>query len=900
MRTAILTALLAASLHAAVTADPPGCANSAGTISVHPCTVTLTVAGAVSDSTENTELNNAWRSGERGDTIKHTAGHVWRITSDSNYPTINKDPAGASGCLTLTTTEVAKLPADGTQITRAYIPVVPIIEGQHSVPVFAIGGSNVCVRGINVRVASNATQEHTGGLILVGSNQSAFTSATVFKEAGHYPLTTLTATPTIDGSNKTIAVVDGTAVTAGQKVIVGTAYNGVQQVFTVDSTTANSITFVEVISASLTSGMRVTKLIDDGAKQPTNITLQHIIIDNPNFKPFRCGINLAAQTATVKDSHIEFAFSIGNTDTQGICGVNGPGPFTITNNTVLNTSENIMFGGSTPSWDGQPNSYTLRYNRLAKYRERDYISAYRTSETVWKGLFTYGSDQGYAGGYFVALNTGTSCATEPAWDRTTASFTSGSVTTDCGNVQWRYMGNVRQIPKNLLEMKSGQNGVIEYNGFQGWWLMLAINTNQRSAINIKAENQPQNQSTGWPTNYNARTTAVAVRNNHVEIDEGSVAQFVGGTAGAPAAFGGHTFQGNLAEIGTPNDLTLYVNLTAGTTQWSDPTFNFIGNTFYSPNSSSATNAYNVHSESSAAFIGTGVLKGNIFPKQNSSTHKLGGTGDTATDFEYLYGCNPCTSSQIERNVTMGANTANYPANGAWNGCPSGAACPQDWDNTQGSVALFRNRTQRDFRVKHGHTFARGTYNGADVGADPSQVPDIRGLSVSTTDRTVLFQYSVTPVIRTIPCVVEVSTEPDFTAYAGELSTANIWTYYQQDSDAHDKWPRSSGMIRRTVAIGHTANLTAATTYYYRLSCGGWSRRGSFVTAAAKTSTTTLSVSRASLAAATWGYAYSRATDSITDSAAMSCASNTCTATATRGRLVYWRAGSGPVQAVQVQ
>jgi hypothetical protein len=233
-------------------------------------------------------------------------------------------------------------------------------------------------------------------------------------------------------------------------------------------------------------------------------------------------------------------------------------------------------------------------------------------------------------------------------------------------------------------------------------------------------------------------------------------------------------------------------------------------------------------------------------------------------------------------------------------------------STFGGVPLLRS-WPNDPRISAGHTWARNTFDsGSDIGADPSLVPMIKNLHVTATDRLALFRYMVTPVISEVPCVVEVHDSPDMegnwtdvggtvhtsTGYAGELSA--ISTHYGKDSDAHDMNPRSPGKIRRSIVIGHTVNLTAETTYYYRLHCGGDMESGSFTTAAEKTSTTTLSVSRASLAAATWGYAYSRATDEITDDAAMSCASNTCTATATKGRVVYWRSGSGPVQTVAVQ
>src|SRR4029077_15421303 len=39
----------------------------------------------------------------------------------------------------------------------------------------------------------------------------------------------------------------------------------------------------------------------------------------------------------------------GGGDSPGICGWNGPGPFTVTNNYVEAAAENILFGGADPA-----------------------------------------------------------------------------------------------------------------------------------------------------------------------------------------------------------------------------------------------------------------------------------------------------------------------------------------------------------------------------------------------------------------------------------------------------------------------------------------------------------------------------------------------------------------------
>jgi hypothetical protein len=190
-------------------------------------------------------------------------------------------------------------------------------------------------------------------------------------------------------------------------------------------------------------------------------------------------------------------------------------------------------------------------------------------------------------------------------------------------------------------------------------------------------------------------------------------------------------------------------------------------------------------------------------------------------------------------------------------------------------------------------------DGSHIGADMAQVPEIRNLTVTASDRTVLFRYTLTPVIQDTPCVVEVATSPDFdspwmgvaNAYVGELASASIGTHYGKDADSHDRYVRR--WLTRMIAIGVDNNLSANTLYFYRLHCGGDVRRGNFTTSATLAGTTTFSTQGS---AGTWGYSYSRATDTISGGGAMTHSSGTLTATVDRGRVIYWRRGTGPVSA----
>src|SRR6185369_1567191 len=67
---------------------------------------------------------------------------------------------------------------------------------------------------------------------------------------------------------------------------------------------------------------------------------------------------------------------------QAIAGWNGPGPFTITNNYLEGSSENVLFGGADPSIPNLvPSDIVLRGNLIAKPQ------AWRTERWQVKNLF---------------------------------------------------------------------------------------------------------------------------------------------------------------------------------------------------------------------------------------------------------------------------------------------------------------------------------------------------------------------------------------------------------------------------------------------------------------------------------------------------------------------------------
>jgi hypothetical protein len=84
------------------------------------------------------------------------------------------------------------------------------------------------------------------------------------------------------------------------------------------------------------------------AQIPHDIVVDRLYIHGDAEKGQKRGIALNSASTTVTGSYISDIKVVGQ-DSQAICGWNGPGPFTITNNYLEAAGENLMFGGSDPS-----------------------------------------------------------------------------------------------------------------------------------------------------------------------------------------------------------------------------------------------------------------------------------------------------------------------------------------------------------------------------------------------------------------------------------------------------------------------------------------------------------------------------------------------------------------------
>ena len=99
---------------------------------------------------------------------------------------------------------------------------------------------------------------------------------------------------------------------------------------------------------------------------PHDLVVDRLYIHGDANNGQKRGIALNSATTTITGSYIADIKQVGQ-DSQAICGWNGPGPFTITNNYLEAAGENILFGGSDPFIANlTPADITIAGNLVAK------------------------------------------------------------------------------------------------------------------------------------------------------------------------------------------------------------------------------------------------------------------------------------------------------------------------------------------------------------------------------------------------------------------------------------------------------------------------------------------------------------------------------------------------------
>ena len=102
------------------------------------------------------------------------------------------------------------------------------------------------------------------------------------------------------------------------------------------------------------------------AHVPHSIDLDRLYIHGDPLMGQKRGIALNGAGVTIRNSYISDIKAIGM-DTQAIGGWNGPGPFTIENNYLEASGENILLGGADPAITGLVSEdVTVRYNHVTR------------------------------------------------------------------------------------------------------------------------------------------------------------------------------------------------------------------------------------------------------------------------------------------------------------------------------------------------------------------------------------------------------------------------------------------------------------------------------------------------------------------------------------------------------
>jgi len=104
----------------------------------------------------------------------------------------------------------------------------------------------------------------------------------------------------------------------------------------------------------------------DPSQLPHDIIIDRCYVHADPVKGARRGVSLNGNSMAVIDSYVSDFKEVGS-DSQGVFGFNGFGPFKIVNNYIEAASENILFGGAAPRIAGLvPSDIEIRHNLFSK------------------------------------------------------------------------------------------------------------------------------------------------------------------------------------------------------------------------------------------------------------------------------------------------------------------------------------------------------------------------------------------------------------------------------------------------------------------------------------------------------------------------------------------------------
>ena len=981
MRILILS-LLAASAFGAVAVSPSGCATTGagalgGTISVHPCTVTVTFAGTSATANEITEIQNVFDSAHRGDTLITPAKDI--SSCSLNMEGTNMGGPADQYFVWKSEHYDAKFPTDDTMVTMAYRPIMTrvsctLTSGERE---FRIRGrlsrtQPEVVDGFKIQgiafihgYTTNLTNTRSGSLE-IGESATEFATITkaAMSSADNINYTPVEAdlqsflydvtTPVTSTTGGVVTATADTEFLVGDTVYLsGTsnpAHNGVWVVATEPSSssfTASGLTGdstggtvrdkretvyrndVAVDPSEYTWTpwySRVTFLVAQNPgdvitisgtsfdatlpeHQPTRIIIKHCIFDGESDLDKRNisrMLTIHGNDVQVIGSHFEGSGAISG-DTQSILGANGYGPHSIINNYVGGGAENYMNGGSTASL-GPYYTRGLIYRYNYNVQEEWYNFQARANSTWYRKGMVIKQDSSNDIAY-LSENTGVSGSSTPTWNTTT-----GATTVD-GTVTWRRLGTGRhhRVVKNLMEFKQMSDALVEYNYFHRNW-----SADQACMLVFKTENQHAGYSPFLKSINNT------IRYNI--LDDGycavaAVINEVGGDAFGPFYIYGNVWRNmsherrwtpyssandafrcglrNMQFGGNSPVTSYFYNNTMDA--WSNP----------SDSTCSATGHYAQGSDggSSGNNSANFIFRNNILTRTGRTGLRPGFWGADGSETEgsvYIRkrmqgesvgsSATPVPADRWTKNIHSGAPADIYP------GTATGDTGNTNYNTARDSIG-FRGASVGNFRLKSSSSFFRDGTDGLPLGADWSEIPEMLNFTVQATDREATFTWNMSAAISdnklaanglTAACAATVGAR-DLLSFVSDLDPNTYTLPHVDTNDIHIR--RGS---YRMIRVGSRVALTPSTEYGYRIQCPGYAKEGTFTTAATLAGTGTLSVRNPAATTMTWGYTYSRTTDTISGGGAGSCSSGTCTATVNKGVAIYYRINSGRVQFTYVQ
>jgi len=935
IRLALFFVAAALSLQAA-----PVC--SSGTWSGTTCTggsrpITYTFSGGTAT---NAEIQAVITDSQLGDFI-HTPPTQITITSTLLF----KKKSG-SGVLTFRTSEYAKLPPNDTRVTPAYLPLMTRFMRTTSLPIMAFQGGwqvaeDIKIEGIQFKTDPTASKVSVFGAPLVnigpasGGNASAFAGCTnKIAPDTTYTDTFLTSAALIGATSLAVTAGTTTGASPGDILYVSSSTGTARvECVEIDNISGDTINLVDALTVDHNSADYVRVIAGKPEHLPDDIEIRHCIFDNESGQiRNRRYIQMGARRAVIADNIMDRPMDYGLSDFQQLHSSSGYGPHIVTNNWLCGAGEQIMYGGSYPPWDTELQSLDAQYNYFCYIEERDRLGLWPgPGATVHKGKFVYNATYDW----FVATNSGITTDTLPgdsfwnvAVEGTTAAETGSCATAGPGGsnacITWRRTGaSSRPATKNLFEIKSGRNQHLNRNVFDGWWEALAYNTNQQYALQIKAVSLNVTSSVAcdsstipYPACYEGKSDGFQLTNSVLRFQTGGAIALTSYTAGSGTHWGNILIDNVLITRTAPTLRLMAFGAMLNEVQdspglhWEPNSFTIRNITAVNTTAAATTLSWSEHFPNSAT-PGPNYIFGNIFPRGTAGMSSSFGEGSSGSNIPTTYGTLDRTiglapyTDTFFKNAIIGGGTVSYPSGSMLGNCTGTSACvefsggaPAAWTYNHPTYGvLFRDFANRDYRVRPSHTWAKNSLpDGRSVGANLALLPLINDLAVQPTDRMALVTWTLTEANRDMGCIIDVNAQEDFLgAYVGDQS--DIATYYGSDQASHDSYIKRG--LDRMVIVGKNINLSPSTTYYYRLHCGGDTRRGSFTTKAAVSGTKAIKIGDASASSMTYG-TYSRTTGALTSGGSGSCGSGICTATLPRGVVTFTKINSGRVQPTVVQ